>query len=158
MPEIATVARPLRVVWAAVCAGAALAVGVMGGLAVRAERHPLGDHAEGAFYAVALVGVAATAGAFALVHRMERRLVHAGSDAEAEALIRSYGVAALAAAEVPALAGATAAVLTGDLLPLAFGAPLAAFAALVWPSDARVAGWLAMRERLGPQTDEGGPA
>lgn len=147
MPDVAPIARPLRVVWAAVCVGAALAVGGMGWLAVRVERPALAEHAEGAFYAAALLSVAATAGAFALAHRMERRLAEAAGPAEAEARVRSYGVAALAAAEVPALAGAVAAVLTGDLLSLAFAVPFFAFAALLWPSDARVAGWLAAHER-----------
>ncbi len=147
MSDPARLAQPLRIVWGAVCTGAALALGVMGWLAVQADAHALAEHAEGAFYAVAFLGLAGTAGAFALVQRMERKLATAGSDAEAEATIRTHGVAALAVAEVPALAGAVAALLTGDLLALAFGVPLFAFAALLWPSDDRVAGWLALRRR-----------
>ena len=147
MPDVSSPAPPLRIVWLAVCAGAALALGVMGWVAIQAETHALAEHAEGAFYTVALLGVAGTAGAFALVRRMEGKLLEAGSDAEAETTIRTHGVAALAAAEVPALAGAVVALLTGDLLALAFGVPLFAFAALLWPSDDRVAGWLALRQR-----------
>ena len=143
--EIDRFAQPLRIVWLAVCAGAALAMGVMGWLSLRIETHALADHAEGAFYVVALLGAAGTAGAFALVRRMETQLSKAGTDAEAEATIRLHSVAALAAAEVPALAGALAALLTGDLLALAFGVPLFAFAALLWPSDDRVSGWLRLR-------------
>ena len=145
MTDAARIAQPLRIVWLAVCAGAALAMGVMGWLALEAETHALAEHAEGAFYTVALLSLVGTAGAFALARRMEARLLQAGSEAEAEGAIRTHGVAALAAAEVPALAGAVAALLTGDLLALAFGVPLFAFAALLWPSDGRVATWLSLR-------------
>ena len=145
MDDAPLLARPLRIIWLAVCASAAIALGVMGGLAVQAGQHALAEHAEGAFYVVALIGTAGTVGAFALLQRMERRLLRAASDAEAERAIQLNGVAALAAAEVPALAAATAAILTGDLLVLAFGVPLFAFAALTWPSDDRVRGWLALR-------------
>ncbi len=147
MPDVARFAQPLRIVWLAVCAGAALALGVMGWLSIQTDTHALAEHAEVAFYAVALLGVGGTAGAFALIRRMEGKLLQAGSDAEAEATLRTHSVAALAAAEVPALAGATVALLTGDLLALAFGVPLFAFAALLWPSDDRVAGWLTLRHR-----------
>ncbi len=74
--------------------------------------------------------------------------IRAGSDAEAEGTLRTFGVASLAAAEVPALAGATAAFLTGDMMSLAFAVPLFAFAWLTWPSDDRVGMWLSMRARL----------
>ena len=142
------VALPLRVVWAAVLGGAVLAMGAMAWLsALRTTAAPLAERSDVSFYVVALIGVAGTAGAFALVHRMERRLREAGSGAEAERALRLHTVAALAAAEVPALAAALAAFLTGDLLTLAFGAPLFAFAALLWPSDDRVAGWLGARRR-----------
>ncbi|MGB3541437.1 hypothetical protein, partial [Rubrivirga sp.] len=63
----------------------------------------------------------------------------------AQGALRMFGVAALAAAEVPTLASAIAAFLTGDLLTLAFALPLFAFAWLTWPSDDRVMQWLAMR-------------
>ncbi len=138
-------ARSLRVVWLAVCAGAALALGVMGALAASAGRPAMPQHAQAAFYTVAVLSMASLAGAFWLARRMEARLLRAGSDAEAERVVRSYGVAALAAAEVPVLAGALAALLTGDLLALAFGAPLFAFAWLTWPSDGRVGYWLDLR-------------
>ena len=147
MSDVPAFARTLRIVWAAVCAGAAFALVVMGGLAARSTDPALADWADGAFYTVALLGAVALAAAFALVRQMETRLLEAGTDAEAEAAVRSYGIAALATAEVPALAGACAAVLTGDLLPLAFGVPLFAFAALLWPSDDRVGGWLRLRHR-----------
>ena len=138
-------ARPLRIVWLAVCAGGALAMGVLGALAAVSSRAPMPEHAEGAFYSVALVSVVALAGALALVRQMETRLARAGSDAEAQRTLVGFGVAALAAAEVPAVAGALAAFLTGEMLALAFGVPLFAFAWLTWPSDSRVGYWLALR-------------
>ena len=145
-PPAADVALPLRIVWLAVLGGAVAAIGTMTWLsAVRSTPAPLAERAEGAFYVVALIGVAGTAAAFALVHRMAGRLQTAGSDAEAERTVRWHGVAALAAAEVPALAGAIAVFLTGDFLALAFAVPLFAFAALLWPSDDRVAQWLGAR-------------
>ena len=147
MTDTPAIARPLRIVWLAVCAGGALAMGIMGALAAVASRPAMPEHAEGAFYTVALVSVVALAAALALVRRMESRLERAGSDAEAQRTLMGYGVAALAAAEVPALAGALAAFLTGDLLALAFGVPLFAFAWLTWPSDGRVGYWLSLRHR-----------
>ena len=147
MTDARSFAAPLRVVWLAVCAGGAVAMGTMGAMAVVSDRAPLPEHAEGAFYVVALLSMAALAIAFALVRRMEGRLGRAESDAQAERAVLSYGAAALAAATVPALAGALAALLTGDLLALAFGAPLFAFAWLIWPSDGRVAYWLGLRHR-----------
>lgn len=140
-------ARTLRFLWAAICAGGALVLVVFGGLVVAGHGGSLGEHAEAAFYATALVGMAGLVGAFALLRLMERRLLDAGSDAEAEGLVQSFGVAALAAVEGVAVASGVAAFLTGDLLPLAFGAPLFAFTWLTWPSDARVAHWLALRQR-----------
>ena len=140
------VALPLRIVWSAVLGGAVVAVGAMAWLsALRETAAPLAGRSEGAFYVVALLGVAGTAGAFALVHRMGRRVWEAETDERAERAVRLHTVAALAAAEVPALAAAVALLLTGDPLVLAFAAPLFAFAALLWPSDDRVAGWLGAR-------------
>ena len=142
------VAVPLRIVLVAVLGGAAAAMGALAWMsAVRSTAAPLAENAEGTFYVVALLGVVCTAGAFALVQRMERRLAEADSDAAAERALRLHLGAAIAAAEVPALAGAIGAFLTGDPLALAFGVPLFAFAALLWPSDDRVAGWLGARGR-----------
>lgn len=139
-------ARLLRVLWSAICASGLLLMVVFGALADR-ETAPLADSAEGAFYVVALVAFAATAGAFALVRAMETRLLRAGSDAEAEGVVRSLGIAALAVAELPAICAGVAAFLTGDPLVLAFGATLFGFAALTWPSDDRVAHWLGLHRR-----------
>lgn len=146
MPEVSTVARPLRVVWGAVCASAALVLVVVGGLGVTGEP-PMPEAAETAFYTAALLSAAATAGAFALQRAMEGRLLRAGSDAEAATTLRGFGIASLAAAELPAMVAAVAAFLTGDALVLALGATVFAFAWLTWPSDGRVGYWLSLRHR-----------
>ncbi|MEM1118533.1 MAG: hypothetical protein AAF845_04560 [Bacteroidota bacterium] len=145
MSDVTSFAQPLRIVWAAVIAGAAMVVAVMGWLATETEAHALAEHAEVGFYAVALLSAATIAGAFALIRVMEGKLMAAESDAQAEGLIRTFGIASLALAEVGAFAGAIAAFLTGDLLALAFAATFFGFAFLVWPSDDRVGGWLALR-------------
>ena len=100
-----TTARTLRFLWAAICSGGALVLAVFGGLVVSGSGGSLGEHGEAAFYTVALVGLVGLIGAFALLRRMEGRLLQAGSDAEAESVVQSYGVAALAAVEGVAVAG-----------------------------------------------------
>ena len=146
MSDVAPFARLLRIVWLAVCAGGVLILVVMGGLAATTIEPTLSDARDGVFYGVALLAMAATAGAFALIRTMENRLFQAGSEAEAQQTVRSFGIAALAMAELPAILGAVGALLTGELLTLAFGATLLAFAWLTWPSDDRVAAWLALRQ------------
>lgn len=92
--------------------------------------------------------MAGLAAGFALVHRMERRLLFdVGTDAEAVQTVRQHALPAFAAVEVPALTASLPAFLTGDVLTLAFAAPLGAFAALLWPSDARLARWSSLRHR-----------
>ena len=140
-------ARTLRTLWAAVCLAGAAALGVFGALAATATSPPLAEHADLVFYATAAVGMAGLAAGFGLLRAMETRLNRAGSDAEAGAALRTYGLMALAAVEGSAVAAGVGALLSGDLLPLAFGAPLFAFAWLTWPSDGRVAHWLALRRR-----------
>ncbi len=142
-----TFARTLRILWAAICMGGGLALAVFGGLVTTGGGGSLADHAEGAFYVAAFVALGGLLGAFALLRLMESRLLRAGSEAEAESLVQSYGLAALAVLDGVAVASGVAAFLTGDLLPLAFGAPLFAFAWLTWPSDERVARWRALRQR-----------
>ena len=147
MPDAAPFARTLQTLWLGICGGALAVMVVMGWLAATSGPAPFADSRDLAFYGVALVAVAATAGAFALVRAMEGRLLQAGSEAEAQQAVRSFGVAALATAELPALLGAVGAFLTGDLLTLAFGATLFAFGWITWPSDGRVGYWLSLRHR-----------
>ena len=147
MTDAPPFARTLRILWLGICGGALAVMAVMGWLAATSGTAPLADSRDLVFYGVALVAVAATAGAFALLRAMEGRLLRAGSDAEAAALVRSFGVPALATAELPALLGAVGAFLTGELFTLALGATLFAFAWLTWPSDDRVGYWLSLRHR-----------
>ena len=144
MPDVSTIARPLRLIWLAVCGGAVALTVALAGLAAT-QPPPMPERAQAFFYGLALLSAVALAGAFWVMSRLEERLPHAGSDAEAERLLRTSGVAALAAAEVPTLGAAVATFLTGDLLTLALGVPLFLFAALTWPSDGRVGYWLALR-------------
>jgi hypothetical protein len=147
MPDAAPSASTLRILWLGICGGALALMAVMGWLATTSGDAPLAESRDLVFYGVALVAVAATAGAFALFRAMEGRLLQAGSDAEAAGLIRSFGIPALATAELPAILGAVGAFLTGELLTLAFGATLFAFAWLTWPSDDRLGYWLSLRQR-----------
>ena len=144
MPDVSTMARPLRLIWAAVCVGGGMMMVVLGGLAA-SQPPALPEHAETFFYSLALLSAVGLAVAFWTIRRMEERLAVAGSDAEAQALVRTSGIVALAAAEVPTLAAAVATFLTGDVLTLALGVPLFLFAALTWPSDGRVGYWLSLR-------------
>lgn len=140
-------ARTLRILWLGICGGALGIMVVLGWLAATSGDAPLAESRDLVFYGVALATVGATVGAFALFRRMETRLLQAGSDAEAAGLVRSFGIPALATAEVPAILGAVGAFLSGELLTLAFGATLFAFAWLTWPSDDRVGYWLSLRQR-----------
>ena len=144
MDDVTPFARTLRILWAAICVGGAVVLVVMGGLATTAGT-ALPELAQEAFYLVALASLGGLGAALFLVRTMEGRLIQAGSDAEAQAIIRSMGVSALALVDATAVAAGVAAFLTGDLLVLAFGFPLFAFAWMTWPSDGRVARWLAMR-------------
>ena len=147
MPDATSFAPTLRILWLGICGGALAIMAVMGWLAATSGPAPLAGSRDLVFYGVAFVAVAATVGAFALFRAMEGRLLQAGSDAEAASLIRSFGIPALATAELPAILGAVGAFLTGELLTLAFGATLFAFAWLTWPSDDRVGYWLSLRQR-----------
>ena len=147
MDDVTPFARRLRVLWAAICASAALIVLVMGSVAASSEAPPLADRAEAAFYLVALVGIAGLGAGLYLIRSMETQLAHAGSDAEARQTLQTMGILALAVVESTAVLAGAAAVVTGDLLVLAFAAPLFAFAWLTWPSDGRVMHWLSLRTR-----------
>ena len=145
MNDVTPFAQRLRILWLAVCAGGTLILVIMGGLAASGEVEPtLADNAEGVFYAVAFLSIGALGMALFLIRTMESRLLQATSVAEAKQTVQTLGLAALATVDATAVGAAVAAFLTGDLLVLAFGVPLFSFAALTWPSDARVMHWLSL--------------
>ncbi len=145
MTDPSVVSRPLQALWGAVTAGGVTALIALTVLSLSQPAAPAAAQADNAFYACAVYGVVALALAFWLLRRMETRIASAPSDAAALAVARGHGVAALAAVESSAVMAGMVVFLTGNLLALAFGVPLVAFAALTWPSASRVAGWLALR-------------
>ncbi len=122
-----------------------MALAVLSVLGATQAEHALAGRADAAFYACALYSVAALAVAFWLVGRMERQAAAAPSEGAALAVVRTHGVAAMAAVESSAVLAGLAVFLTGNVMAVAFGVPLLAFAWLTWPTDARVAGWLGRR-------------
>ena len=145
MLDPAVAARPLRALWGAVTAGGLSALGVLTVLGATQDAPPMASQADAAFYACALYGVVALAAGFALLRRMETRAAAAPSEAAALATVRGHGVAALAAVESSAVLAGLVVFATGNVLAVAFGVPLAAFAWLTWPTAARVASWLGRR-------------
>lgn len=141
----APAARSLRALWAAVTLGGLSAVAVLTVLAAMADTHPMAGRADAAFYVCALYSAAAMVAAFALLARMRSRVAAAPSEAAALATARTHGVAAMAAAESSAILAGLVVFLSGNVLAAAFAVPFVAFAALTWPTEARVAGWLAAR-------------
>lgn len=133
----------LRLLWGAIGVGGVLVALVLA--TAGPSRPAVPQHADAAFYLVALLSAAATGAAFALLRRLEVRLPAARGETEARALVQTHGVLALAVAETPAVIAGVAVFLTGNTLALAFLVPFVAFVALTWPSDARVARWLAKR-------------
>lgn len=145
MNDVTPFAQRLRILWLSICTGGALILAVMGWMAASGQGGGLADSAETVFYLVAFLSISTLGMALFLIRTMESRLLQATSEAEAKGTIQSLGLAALAAVDATAVGSAVAAFLTGDLLVLAFGVPLFAFAALTWPSDGRVTRWLEMR-------------
>lgn len=145
MTDLVAASRPLQALWGAVTAGGVTALTVLTALSLSQPTAPATGQADNAFYACAVYGIVALALAFWLLRRMETRVAAAPSDAAALAVARGHAVAALAAVESSAVLAGLVVFLTGNLLALAFGVPLIAFAALTWPSAARVGGWLALR-------------
>lgn len=144
MNDVTAFAQRLRILWISICMGGALILAVMGWMAASGQGGTLADSAETVFYLVAFLSISALGAALFLIRTMESRLLQTTSEAEAKGTIQSLGLAALAAVDASAVGSAVAAFLTGDLLVLAFGVPLFAFAALTWPSDGRVTRWLEM--------------
>ena len=146
MTDTAVAARPLRALWGALTAGGLTALVALTALGT-VQSPPAPSLADTAFYVCAVYGVVALGVAFALLRRMQDRASEAPSDAAAIATIRGHGAAALAAVESSAVLAGAVVFLTGNVLAVAFGIPLVAFAAITWPTEERVAGWLALRRR-----------
>lgn len=134
----------LRLLWGAIAAGPLLATAAL--WAVRGEPSAP-DLAEVAFYALAAASLAGTAVALVLIRRMEARLLDASDRPAALQTVQTYGIAALAAAELPAMAAPVVGFVTGEWLGLAFLVPFLGLVALTWPTAARVARWTALGER-----------
>ena len=146
MTDTAVAARPLRALWGALTAGGLTALVALTTLGT-VQSPPAPSLADTAFYVCAVYGVVALGVAFALLRRTQDRASEAQSDAAAIATIRGHGAAALAAVESSAVLAGAVVFLTGNVLAVAFGIPLVAFAAITWPTEERVAGWLALRRR-----------
>ncbi|MEO0557841.1 MAG: hypothetical protein AAF170_06630 [Bacteroidota bacterium] len=144
MNDVTAFAQRLRILWISICMGGALILAIMGWMAASGQGGTLSDSAETVFYLVAVLSIGALGAALFLIRTMESRLLQTTSEAEAKGTIQSLGLAALATVDASAVGSAVAAFFTGDLLVLAFGMPLFAFAALTWPSDGRVLRWLEM--------------
>lgn len=130
--------RTLQIVWGALIAGVALATAVLGGLAFTGQGAGLTENAETFFLVNAVVSILAVIGAFAVQQRMVGRLPAQGTRAEVIATVRTSGVLSLALLEGSALLACVVAFLTGELINLAFVVPFFAFAALFFPTAARL--------------------
>jgi hypothetical protein len=137
-PPPADDVRTLQIVWSALIAGVALATAVLGGLAFASEGAAFTDGAETFFLINAVISILAVIGAFAVQQRMVGRLPAQGTRAEVIATVRTSGVLSLALLEGSALLACVVAFLTGELINLAFVVPFFAFAALFFPTAARL--------------------
>ena len=144
-PAMPDLARSLRTLWAAITVGGLSALAILTVLSVTADTHAFPGRADDAFYLCALFSAAALGVAFWLISRIPARVGAAPSEAAAGASVRALGVAAMAAAEASAILAGAAVFITGNVLVAAFGAPFLAFAALTWPTDARVAARMGAR-------------
>ena len=128
----------LPLVWGGIAVGPLLATVVL--WAVRGEPSAP-DLAEPAFYALAAASLVGTAVALWTIRRMEASLLEAPDRSAALQRIQTYGLVALAAAELPAVAAPIVGFITGDWLGLAFLVPFLGIVALTWPTADRIARW-----------------
>ena len=136
--DATALSRQLRTLWGAVLGGAALVLAVMAWFAVTTEPSAP-ELAQPAFFGVAVVSVAGLVAALALMRALEN------AEARTPVEVQQRALFAIAAVDVTVVVAGVAALLTGDVLALAFGVPLFGFAAAFWPSEARVARWLGGR-------------
>jgi hypothetical protein len=144
--QVAADRRTLSLIWLAVTTGVVLLTAVMAYLVATGVGGGM-EARELLFYLNAGLNVAAIAGAFAVQRGLEARLPSAGSYAEAAALIRLRAIVSIAVMEASAFFAAVAALLTGELVNLAFVVPFFAFAFLFFPGEGRYAYWLACWRR-----------
>ncbi|MEM8598519.1 MAG: hypothetical protein AAGF99_01250 [Bacteroidota bacterium] len=135
--------RALQVIWLAIVGGALLAVGVLGWLASQsAEGAPMAESADGLFLVNAVASMGAIVVGFALQRMIPARAMSQDTEEAAFGQVRALGIASIAVMEASALVAGVIAFLTGDALNFAFVVPFLAFAALFFPSNARVASLL----------------
>ena len=132
----APLSRQLRMIWGAMCAGIVLASVVMASLVATGADGGMADAAQPAFFGVAVLSLAGLAVALSVMRGLEDR------ETREPGYVQSRAIIAIAALEATGFLAAIAAFLTGDLLTLAFIVPMLGFAAVFWPSEARVARWL----------------
>ena len=132
----AALSKQIQMLWGALCAGVVVLYATMGWLTVTEPEPAFADAAQPAFFGVAVLSLAGLGLALWVMRGLEDGTEHTPDQVQQRAIV------ALAGLEATAFAAAIAAFLTGDLLPLAFGVPMLAFAAVFWPDEARVAHWL----------------
>ncbi|MEM1042383.1 MAG: hypothetical protein AAGI91_07095 [Bacteroidota bacterium] len=131
--------RALQIVWKALVGGVALMTVVLGGLTAIGYGQVVGGNAATFFYVNAAINFAAVLGAFAVQRRLiDAKLPATGTPAEAVAEIRSSGVLSLAFLEGSALVAGVSAFFTGEAVNLLFVVPFFGFAAVFYPTAARV--------------------
>lgn len=133
--DIAALSRQLRTLWGAVLAGGALVLAIMGWLAVTGDPSAP-ELAQPAFFGVAVLSLGGLVAALALMRTLE------DAEARSPVEVQQRALFAIAALDATVVLAGVAAVLTGEVLALAFGVPLFGFAAIFWPTEARVARWL----------------
>ncbi|MEO1726293.1 MAG: hypothetical protein AAFR95_04645 [Bacteroidota bacterium] len=132
--------RALQVIWLAIVGGAVLAVAVLWWVAGRsANAAPMAESADVLFMLNALASAGAIVVGFALQRMIPARVMSRDTEEAAFGQVRALGIASVAVMEASALTAGVAAFLTGNALNLAFVLPFLAFAALFFPSGARVA-------------------
>jgi hypothetical protein len=97
-----------------------------------------------AFYIAAGASILSIIVGFGVQRRLTDSVLPATSSyAAASQAIRTHTIISLAVMEAGALAGGLMGLLSGELTPLAFVVPFFAFAWLFFPSESRMAYWLA---------------
>ncbi len=140
--------RNLQLVWKALLGGVALMTAVLGGLAAIGYGRIVDEGTATFFYVNAIINFGAVVAAFAVQRRlMDQQLPATGTRADGIAAIRTSGVLSLAFLDVSALVAGLAALFTGELVNLLFAVPFFGFAAVFYPTAARVDALLHFAQR-----------